>query len=161
MSRSRRQCPTAVGLSRRRKRPKSGLVPQPRLAPIVCRGGFGDAVPFRGPFPPAGYRLGRRQSEGNQPKTEHHPGKESRVIPCSRNCARLEKAFELAPKGSVNSCEKSASRRWGRRVGGGVICGRLREDHRRAGLTAWPRLFHNLRASRETELMERFPIRSS
>ena len=29
---------------------------------------------------------------------------------------------------------------------------------RRAGLEPWPRLFHNLRASRETELAERFPI---
>jgi len=28
----------------------------------------------------------------------------------------------------------------------------------RAGLTQWPRLFHNLRASRETELVERFPV---
>jgi hypothetical protein len=29
---------------------------------------------------------------------------------------------------------------------------------KRAGLKAWPRLFHNLRASRQTELMQRFPI---
>jgi hypothetical protein len=29
---------------------------------------------------------------------------------------------------------------------------------RRAGMTPWPRLFHNLRSSRETELRERFPI---
>jgi hypothetical protein len=31
---------------------------------------------------------------------------------------------------------------------------------RRAGLTPWPRLFHNLRASRETELVGRFPIQT-
>ena len=30
---------------------------------------------------------------------------------------------------------------------------------RRAGLVPWPRLFQNLRASRETELAERFPLR--
>jgi hypothetical protein len=29
---------------------------------------------------------------------------------------------------------------------------------KRAGLKTWPRLFHNLRASRETELVERFPV---
>ncbi len=29
---------------------------------------------------------------------------------------------------------------------------------RRAGMTPWPRLFHNLRSSRETELCERFPV---
>ncbi len=28
---------------------------------------------------------------------------------------------------------------------------------KRAGLTPWPRLFHNLRSSRQTELAERFP----
>ena len=30
---------------------------------------------------------------------------------------------------------------------------------RRAGLAAWPRLFHNLRASRQTELSDQFPQR--
>ena len=29
---------------------------------------------------------------------------------------------------------------------------------RRAGLKPWPRLFHNLRSSRETELLELFPV---
>jgi len=29
---------------------------------------------------------------------------------------------------------------------------------RRAGLEPWPRLFHNMRASRETELCETFPM---
>ena len=29
---------------------------------------------------------------------------------------------------------------------------------KRAGLTAWPRMFHNLRSSRETELLEKFPV---
>ena len=29
---------------------------------------------------------------------------------------------------------------------------------RRAGLSPWPRMFHNMRASRETELTERFPV---
>ena len=30
---------------------------------------------------------------------------------------------------------------------------------RKAGLVPWPRLFQNLRARRETELAERFPLR--
>ena len=29
---------------------------------------------------------------------------------------------------------------------------------RKAGLTPWPKLFHNLRSSRQTELAERYPI---
>ena len=31
---------------------------------------------------------------------------------------------------------------------------------RRAGLAPWPRLFHALRASRETELLDSFPIQT-
>ena len=39
------------------------------------------------------------------------------------------------------------------------ICGpRFEKIVRRAGLQPWPRLFHNLRASRETELVESFPV---
>lgn len=33
----------------------------------------------------------------------------------------------------------------------------LRTQFERAGLSAWPRLFHNLRSSRQTELSESFP----
>ncbi len=31
---------------------------------------------------------------------------------------------------------------------------------RRAGLKPWPKLFHNLRASRQTELLDHFPIKA-
>ena len=34
----------------------------------------------------------------------------------------------------------------------------LRRIIKRAGLTPWPKLYQNLRASRETELAERFPL---
>jgi hypothetical protein len=34
---------------------------------------------------------------------------------------------------------------------------RLARIIRKAGLTPWPKLFHNLRASRQTELVERYP----
>src|SRR4029453_11508119 len=30
----------------------------------------------------------------------------------------------------------------------------------RAGMKAWPKLFHNLRASRQTELLDRFPVKA-
>ena len=36
----------------------------------------------------------------------------------------------------------------------------FRKIVKRAGLEPWPRLFHNLRASRETELAERYPIQN-
>ena len=35
---------------------------------------------------------------------------------------------------------------------------RLWKTIKRVGLTPWPRLFHNMRASRETELVAQFPI---
>ena len=37
-------------------------------------------------------------------------------------------------------------------------CGRHSERSSGAGLHTWPRLFHNLRASRETELVEKYPV---
>jgi integrase len=95
------------------------------------------------------------------PKTEHHEGKETRVLPIFPELAPvLTAAFEAADDGAVY-----------------VIGGRLREKAlglhgwrscnlrtqfgriiKRAGLKAWPRLFHNLRASRETELLREHPI---
>jgi integrase len=95
------------------------------------------------------------------PKTEHHPGKESRVIPLFAELRPfLEEAFELAPEGAeyvVGGNYRDAA------IGpAGWRNANLRTQFarllRRAGLTPWPRLFHNLRASRETELMERFPL---
>jgi integrase len=95
------------------------------------------------------------------PKTEHHAGKASRTIPLFPELRRiLDESFDLAPEGSVYVVDerfrKSA-------VGpGGWMNANLRTHFeriiKRAGLTAWPRLFHNLRASRETELVEAYPL---
>ena len=95
------------------------------------------------------------------PKTEHHPGKDTRLIPLFPELLPiLEEAFEAAPEGAVfvvNEKYRKAAmgpRGWRgcnlRTTMGKVI--------RRAGLSPWPRMFHNLRSSRETELAERFPI---
>jgi len=94
------------------------------------------------------------------PKTEHHPGKASRTIPLFPELRSvLEECFELAAEGAVYVVDERMRAR-ARGKAGWRNCN-LRTTFmkivRRAGLTPWPRLFHNLRASRQTELAERFP----
>ena len=94
------------------------------------------------------------------PKTEHHAGKASRTIPLFAELRPiLAEAFDLAPEGAVyvvdermqaSSQGKAGWRNRNLRTTFTKIVGR-------AGLVAWPRLFHNLRSSRQTELAERFP----
>ena len=94
------------------------------------------------------------------PKTENS-GKASRTIPLFPELRTiLDEAFDLAPPGAVfvvdERFRKSA-------MGpGGWMNANLRTHFSRivtrAGLTPWPRLFHNLRASRETELVENYPL---
>ena len=96
------------------------------------------------------------------PKTEHHGAeKASRVIPLFPELRSiLLEAFEAAPEGA----EYVVDERFRKAALGaeGWKGMNLRTTFtkivRRAGLTPWPRLFHNLRASRETELVESYPV---
>ncbi len=86
------------------------------------------------------------------PKTEHHPGRDGRWVPLFPELrAILEEAFDVAEPGTLHVITRTrdASVNW--RTG-------LQRIIRKAGLTAWPKLFHNLRASRETELAAEFPL---
>ncbi len=95
------------------------------------------------------------------PKTEHIAGKGSRTIPlfCELR-PYLADAFELAESGAVYVIDEKY--RTAANSDKGWLNANLRTTFerivRRAGLAPWPRLFHNLRASRETELVELFPI---
>ncbi len=95
------------------------------------------------------------------PKTEHHEGKETRVLPIFPELAPvLAAAFEAAEDGAVyviggNVRAKALQPRGWRSCNLRTQFGRI---IKRAGLKAWPRLFHNLRASRETELLREHPI---
>ncbi len=94
------------------------------------------------------------------PKTEHHPGKATRTIPLFAELRPiLEEAFDLAPEGAVYVVdERMRARAQG--PGGWRSCNlrtQFQRIVRRAGLQPWPRLFHNLRSSRQTELAEHFP----
>lgn len=84
-------------------------------------------------------------------KTERHEGRGERFVPIFPELyPYLREAFELASPGSryvITRCrDKNANLRT-----------QLQRIIRKAGVGIWPRLFHNLRATRQTELAERFP----
>jgi hypothetical protein len=99
------------------------------------------------------------------PKTEHLEGKEYRVCPIfSALRPHLEDAFELAEPGAeyvVGGPQGDLYRANSRKPGGWQntsLSSAFRKLIKRAGLVAWPRLFHNMRASCETDLMQHHPI---
>jgi integrase len=99
------------------------------------------------------------------PKTEHLPGKASREVPIFAALRPyLDGAFELASAGEefvVGGAQGAGYRAAADTPAGWVNCNlrtRFRKIITRAGLTPWPRLFHNLRASCETDLMQHHPI---
>jgi hypothetical protein len=63
----------------------------------------------------------------------------------------LEEAFDQAPPGTMHVIRRYRDTNANLRT-------QMMRIIRRAGETPWPKLFHNLRASRETELAERFPM---
>ena len=86
------------------------------------------------------------------PKTEHHVGGESRVIPLFPELRPyLEECFDLAAPGTEYVITRYRDTNANLRT-------QLLRIIQRAGLQAWPKLFQNLRSTRETELAERFPM---
>lgn len=84
-------------------------------------------------------------------KTKHQ-GKGSREVPIFPELRPyLEDAFELAQEsGAIYVITRYRDTNMNLRTQFGRIL-------KRAGLTPWPKLFHNLRASRQTELEDKFP----
>ena len=94
----------------------------------------------------------RNRMTVRSPKTEHHPGGESRVIPLFPELRpHLEQCFDEAEPG-----EEFVIRRYRRRNSNPRTL--MAKIIRRAGLKPWPKLFQNLRSTRETELADQFPI---
>jgi len=90
------------------------------------------------------------------PKTAHHPGKASRLVPVFGLLRpHLQRAFEAAPDGAVYVVRESYREKAQGPDGWRSVNLRTQFQRiiQRAGLKPWPRLFHNLRSSRETELM--------
>jgi integrase len=85
------------------------------------------------------------------PKKEHIDGHETRIVPIFPEIKPyLRQAFDEAPAGSVHVLRTLFHGQ------GYVYAGVLRAVER-ASLQPWPKLLQNLRASRETELMQQYP----
>lgn len=86
------------------------------------------------------------------PKTEPYEGKASRLVPIFPELLpHLREAFEAAEPGTAYVITRC-------RDGAVNLRTQLERIIRRAGLKPWPKLFQNLRATRETELAETFPL---
>lgn len=85
-------------------------------------------------------------------KTEHHVGKATRIIPMFPEIeSRLRDVFDAAPDGSTHVITRYRSTTQNLRT-------QFERIITRAGVTPWPKLWHNLRASRQTELARDYPI---
>lgn len=86
------------------------------------------------------------------PKTEHIPGKDYRWVPLFPEIMEpLRQAFEIAKEGDEFIFPRTITKKVNLRKSLlGII--------KKAGLSPWPKLFQNLRASRETELCQDFPL---
>ncbi len=95
------------------------------------------------------------------PKTEHHPGKDYRIIPMFPELKPFfDEAWELAGN-DAEYVVGGGYREAAQSPQGWRNCNLRTQFERlikRAGLKPWPRLFHAMRASRETELAKSFPI---
>jgi integrase len=95
--------------------------------------------------------------EVQSPKTAHHPGKETRIIPLFPELReQLEAAFDpqaiyvVDERMRVSAQGPSGWRNCNLRT-------TFEKIVRRADLVPWTRPFHNLRSSRQTELAEKYP----
>jgi len=97
----------------------------------------------------------------DSPKGKRH-GKGSRVLPMFPELrAELEAAWDRAPEGAVFVVDADNYRAAAQSPQGWQNANLRTQFERilkRAGVEPWPRLFHNLRASRETELAAEYPI---
>jgi integrase len=89
------------------------------------------------------------------PKTARHVGKGERWIPLFPELRpHVEEAFETASEGEIYLVRHPYLRR---PRAGTNLRSAFELLLRKAGIAPWPRIFHNLRASRQTELAATFP----
>ncbi len=103
--------------------------------------------------------MGPREDPGASPKTEHHERKGNRLLPLFRELrAYLQAALDelladFDPKASrLSEQPVIAPHREHKNLGTEV-----KRVIKKAGLTAWPKVWHNMRATRHLELQEDFP----
>ena len=85
----------------------------------------------------------------HSPKTEHHPGQESRVVPIDpRLLVLLEEAYHVAGEGSTKVIDMNF---------GGQVNRKFSKIISSAGVEPWAAAFQTLRRSREIEWARDFP----
>jgi len=96
------------------------------------------------------------------PKTAHHPGGGQRVIPLFPELVRpLLDASEAAPDGAVHVVSRHRSQAESAEGWRNAnLRTRFNKMVRRAGLKPWPKPFHAMQASCETDLLEAHPLQS-
>jgi integrase len=86
------------------------------------------------------------------PKTEHHEGGGSRIVPIFPELRPfLEEVYEQAEPGRVFMIERYRRKTTNMRTHFLTII-------KRAGVEPWPRVFNNLRASCQTDLASQYPV---
>lgn len=84
-------------------------------------------------------------------KTAHHAGKASRMVPIFPEIAEhLREVFEQAEAGAVHVITRYRN--------GQNLNPQLRRIIKRAGIEPWPRTWHNMRATRQSELASTYPL---
>ncbi|MBI2824396.1 MAG: tyrosine-type recombinase/integrase [Planctomycetia bacterium] len=92
----------------------------------------------------------RNRMRITSPKTAHHEGGDERWIPMFPEVRReLEAVWEQTPKGTTHVISRYRDNR--------NLRTRFAKIITRAGLKPWPKLFQNLRSTRQTELAEEYP----
>ncbi len=92
------------------------------------------------------------RTQVNSPETAHHEGKAWRIIPLFPELRKeLDAVWDQVNPGTVHVITRYRDTNANLRTQLLRIIGR-------AGVEPWPKLFHNLRSTRETELAEQFPI---
>lgn len=90
----------------------------------------------------------------HSPKTEHHAGKDKRVIPLFPELrALLEQAKLKSEPDAVLVVPRALDRATNLRT-------HFLRILRKAGVKPWPKLFQNLRSTRQTELADQYPIQA-
>jgi integrase len=93
----------------------------------------------------------RNRMTVHSPKTEHHEGKESRVVPIFDELRPyLNAVWDEADENEEFVITRYRDRNANLRT-------QLLRIIARAGVASWPKLFQNLRSTRQTELAENFP----
>ncbi len=96
-----------------------------------------------------------------EPKVEHHEGRGVRLCPIFPELRpTLETAWDKAPEGAIYVVDKPGYREAANTPAGWANANLRTQFTKiltRAGIPKWNRLFHSMRASRQTELEAQFP----